>query len=168
MLLGLLTVGACSKDKDAKADRLTTYDRLLRTLYRNTVPAIRPVQLAELLQEKPESVVVLDTRTPVEYQVSHLRNARFVDYDSFKKNTFDNLSRRQTVVVYCSVGYRSERVGEQLKALGFQDVRNLYGGIFQWVNEGRTVYNQQGPTTNVHPYSPLWSPWLKSGRQVYK
>jgi 3-mercaptopyruvate sulfurtransferase SseA len=76
--------------------------------------------------------------------------------------------RQQTVVVYCSVGYRSERVGERLKALGFRDVRNLYGGIFQWVNEGRPVYNATGPTRQVHPYSALWSTWLRQGEAVYK
>lgn len=165
LLLTLLMFSACQQ---TDSDSPTTYDRLLRTLYRNTVPAIRPAQLATMLAKKPEAVLLLDTRTPAEYQVSHLRNAHFVDFTSFKKNTFPDLPRNQTVVVYCSVGYRSERVGERLKALGFQDVRNLYGGLFQWVNEGHPVYNQQGVTQNIHPYSPLWSPWLKSGRQVYK
>ena len=163
--LALLIFSAC---RQTDGDNPTTYDRLLRTLYRNTVPVVRPGQLATMLAKKPEAVLLLDTRTPAEYKVSHLSNARFVDFASFEKNTFADLPRNQTVVVYCSVGYRSERVGERLKALGFQDVRNLYGGIFQWVNEGRPVYNRQGATQNVHPYSPLWSPWLKSGQQVYK
>ncbi|HEX8428309.1 rhodanese-like domain-containing protein [Hymenobacter sp.] len=165
LLLVLLTVPACGQ---TDGNNPTTYDRMLRTLYRNTVPVVRPAQLAILLEKKPKAVLLLDTRTPAEYQVSHLRNARFVDFDTFDKNTFADLPRNQTVVVYCSVGYRSERVGERLKALGFQDVRNLYGGIFQWVNEGRLVYNEQGATQNVHPYSPLWSPWLKKGQPVYK
>lgn len=163
--LALLIFSAC---RQTDGDNPTTYDRLLRTLYRNTVPVVRPAQLSRMLAEKPDAVLLLDTRMPVEYNVSHLRNARFVDFNSFEKNTFTDLPRNQTVVVYCSVGYRSERVGEQLKALGFQDVRNLYGGIFQWVNEGHLVYNTQGVTQDVHPYSPLWSPWLKSGHQVYK
>lgn len=164
-LLALLTVSACGQTEGNSA---TSYDRLLQTLYRNTVPVVQPAQLAAMLKQRPNSVVLLDTRTPAEYQVSHLRNARFVNFDSFSKSTFADLPRNQTVVVYCSVGYRSERVGEQLKALGFKDVRNLYGGLFQWVNEGRPVYNQYGATHNVHPYSPLWSPWLKNGQQVYK
>jgi rhodanese-related sulfurtransferase len=147
---------------------MTTYDRLLRTLYRKTIPTVRPAQLAATLRRHPETVVLLDTRTPAEYRVSHLAGAHFADFSSFEKNTFAGLPRDRTVVVYCSVGYRSERVGERLKALGFQDVRNLYGGIFQWVNEGHPVYNTQGRTANIHPYSPLWSPWLKSGRPVYQ
>ncbi|UOQ70558.1 hypothetical protein [Hymenobacter cellulosilyticus] len=47
-------------------------------------------------------------------------------------------------------------------------MQNLYGGIFQWVNEGRPVYNQQGLTKNIHPYSALWSPWLSQGTKVYE
>ena len=165
----LLTLPACGQEKSAEQSKpITTYDRLLQTLYRNTVPVVQPAQLAATLAKKPETVLLLDTRTPAEYRVSHLRGARLVDYDSFNKNTFADLPHERTVVVYCSVGYRSERIGEQLKALGFRDVRNLYGGIFQWVNEGRPVYNAQGPTKNIHPYSTLWSTWLKSGQQVYE
>jgi len=168
MLLALLTLPACGQDKPAGASSRAGYDQLLRTLYRNTVPVVQPAQLAATLSKHPATVLLLDTRTPAEYRVSHLRNAHFVDFNSFEQNTFADLPRNQPVVLYCSVGYRSERVGERLKALGFQDVRNLYGGLFQWVNEGRPVYNEQGLTTNVHPYSALWSVWLKSGRQVYE
>ncbi|PJJ60057.1 rhodanese-like domain-containing protein [Hymenobacter chitinivorans] len=144
------------------------YDRLLRTLYKNTVPVVRPAALAQELQQNPAAVVVLDTRTPAEYRVSHLPGARFVDFDTYEKATFADLPRDRKVVVYCSVGYRSERVGERLRALGFTQVQNLYGGIFQWVNEGRPVYNQQGLTQNVHPYSALWSLWLSKGNKVYE
>ncbi|MBC8082525.1 MAG: rhodanese-like domain-containing protein [Hymenobacter sp.] len=162
----LLTLPACGYGKPDHPT--TTYDRLLRTLYRKTVPVVRPAQLAATLRKKPETVLLLDTRTPVEYRVSHLRGARLVNYDSFGESTFSDLPRNRTVVVYCSVGYRSERVGERLAALGFRDVRNLYGGIFQWVNEGRPVYDARGLTKNIHPYSSLWSLWLKSGRQLYE
>jgi rhodanese-related sulfurtransferase len=164
-VLALLTLPACGQDKPASSPN---YDRLLRTLYRNTVPVVQPTQLAATLTQKPGTVLLLDTRTPAEYRVSHLRGAQFVDFDSYEQNTFAGLPHDRPIVVYCSVGYRSERVGERLKALGFQDVRNLYGGIFQWVNESRPVYNQQGLTTDIHPYSALWSAWLNKGRKVYE
>ena len=144
-----------------------TYARLLRTLYRNSVPTVAPAALAHELQQPP-APLLLDVRTPAEYRVSHLRGARFVPFDSLAVETFAGVDRRQPVVVYCSVGYRSERLGERLHALGFRHVRNLYGGLFEWVNEGYPVYNAQGPTSNVHPYSPLWSPWLKRGRKAYE
>ncbi|MBC6607830.1 rhodanese-like domain-containing protein [Hymenobacter sp. BT188] len=167
VFLGLLTLPACGQDTSVPEMVSPAYRQMLRTLYRETVPTIQAAALADMLRDKPKKVLVLDTRTHAEYKVSHLTGARFVDFDSFEKNEFKGLPRDQTVVVYCSVGYRSERVGERLKALGFRDVRNLYGGIFQWVNEGRPVYNAAGPTRQIHPYSALWSVWLRQGQQVY-
>ena len=143
------------------------YARLLRALYRNTVPTVPAAALVRELRGSG-APVLLDVRTPAEYRVSHLRGARFVNYDSLAVERFAGLDRTRPVVVYCSVGYRSERLGERLKALGFRNVRNLYGGLFEWVNEGYPVCNAQGPTPNVHPYSALWSPWLTRGRQVYE
>jgi rhodanese-related sulfurtransferase len=140
---------------------------LLRTLYRNTVPTISVATLAAELR-KPDGPLLLDIRNPAEYRVSHLHGARFVPYDSLKTEQFVGVDRNQPVVVYCSVGVRSEQMGERLHALGFRHVRNLYGGLFEWVNEGYPVYNAQGRTANVHPYSMLWGAWLKRGRKVYE
>lgn len=165
---GLLALPACGQDTSVPETVSPAYRQMLRTLYRETVPTIQAAALANMMQVKPKKVLLLDTRTPAEYKVSHLAGARFVNFETFGKNDFKGLSREQTVVVYCSVGYRSERVGERLKALGFRDVRNLYGGIFQWVNEGRPVYNAAGPTRQIHPYSALWSAWLRQGEQVYQ
>ncbi|MBR7951934.1 rhodanese-like domain-containing protein [Microvirga sp. STR05] len=163
----LLASSACGRSADDERPS-SAYAQLLRTLYRGTVPLVQPTQLAATLHSNPSSVLLLDTRTPAEYRVSHLQGARFVDFNTFEQAEFAELPRDRTVVVYCSVGYRSERVGERLKALGFRDVRNLYGGIFQWVNDGHPVYNRQGLTQDVHPYSALWSTWLTKGRKVYQ
>lgn len=165
---GLWALPACGQDTSVPETVSPAYRQMLRTLYRETVPVIQAADLANVLRARPRQVLLLDTRTPAEYRVSHLQGARFIDFDSYEQADFAGVSRQQTVVVYCSVGYRSERVGERLKALGFRDVRNLYGGIFQWVNEGRPVYNATGPTRQIHPYSALWSGWLRQGELVYK
>jgi rhodanese-related sulfurtransferase len=164
----LLALPACGQDTSVSETVSPAYRQMLRTLYRETVPTIQAAALADILRTKPQQLILLDTRTPAEYRVSHLQGARFVDFDTYEQADFAGISRQRTVIVYCSVGYRSERVGERLKALGFRDVRNLYGGIFQWVNEGRPVYNASGPTRQIHPYSALWSTWLRQGEPVYK
>ncbi|MBT2557806.1 rhodanese-like domain-containing protein [Hymenobacter sp. ISL-91] len=178
--LGLLVLlagtSACGQQRPATHNHsmttTTAYDRMLSLLYKNTVPTIQPKALATLLHEEPVSgrgnVLLLDTRTPAEYKVSHLRGARFVDFDTFRKLDLREVARTRPVVVYCTVGARSEQVGSWLREQGFRDVRNLYGGIFQWMNDGQGVVNAQGPTTDVHPYSVLWWPWLKTGNPVYE
>ena len=168
LIISLLALEACGADSTTKtAAPAMLYQQLLRTLYRNTVPTLTPAALAQELAQ-PAPPLLLDVRAPAEYQVSHLQGARFVNFDSIATAQFADLPRTQPVVVYCSVGVRSERLGERLHALGFQHVRNLYGGIFEWVNEGYPVYDRTGLTANVHPYSAMWSPWLKRGRKTYE
>jgi 3-mercaptopyruvate sulfurtransferase SseA len=66
------------------------------------------------------------------------------------------------------VGYRSEKISEKLKQAGFKDVSNLYGGIFEWVNQGNPVVDENGKITdNIHAYSKTWGVWLNKGVKVY-
>ena len=164
----LLVLAACGPPADGGfSGPSMLYQQLLRTIYRHTVPTVPAADLArELRQAAPP--LLLDTRTPAEFRVSHLAGARFVDFDSVPTAQFADLDRAQPVVVYCSVGLRSERLGERLHALGFRQVRNLYGGLFEWVNEGHPVVNAAGATANVHPYSAFWGTWLRRGRKVYE
>lgn len=140
------------------------YGAMLETMYKKTVPL---VTVAEL--KKMPNVVLLDTRTRPEYDVSHLPNAHWVGYDDFDLKRVRSISKQATVVLYCSVGYRSERVGEKLLAAGYGHVYNLYGSLFEWVNEGNPVVDkQEKPTERVHAYSRLWGIWLKRGNKVYE
>ena len=141
-----------------------TFDEKMESLYKKTVPLIK----ADSLKPKLEQVVILDTRAQEEYQVSHIQGARFVDYDDFEVEQVNDISKDQEVVVYCSVGYRSERVGEKLQKAGYTNVKNLYGGIFGWKNEGYTVVGSNNlPTDSVHVYNRLWGRWLYKGTKIY-
>ena len=83
-------------------------------------------------------------------------------------DSLKNIQKNSRIIVYCSVGYRSERIGEQLLANGYSNVTNLYGGIFEWVNSDYPVVDTNNVKTNkVHAYSKLWGKWLKNGEKVY-
>lgn len=130
-----------------------------------------PVMSVETLKSKLDNgdkLVVLDSREKKEYTVSHIKNARYCGYKGFNKKAVAHLDRSTPIVIYCSVGYRSGKIGEKLKRMGFQHVANLYGGIFEWVNSGYPVYNATGKTDQVHGYSPEWGKWLRRGEKVYK
>lgn len=115
------------------------------------------------------SYIFLDAREPREFAVSHIAGAIPVGYDHFEiENIPVNLAKNQRMVVYCSVGYRSEMVTEKLQKAGFTNVSNLYGGIFEWVNQGFPVVNEKGVTNDVHAYNRSWGIWLKKGKKVYK
>ncbi len=140
------------------------YSALLETLYSKTVPLISCEDL-----KKMQNPVLLDTREQKEFAVSHLNGARWVGYDDFDLNRVEDIPKNTVIVTYCSVGYRSEKVGEKLLAAGYKHVYNLHGSLFEWVNQGNPVVDLQGkPTARVHAYSRVWGIWLNKGEKVYK
>ena len=77
-------------------------------------------------------------------------------------------NKNMPLIVYCSLGIRSEEIGEKLKKAGFTNVKNLYGGIFEWKNAGYPVINSEGKETDsIHTFSKAWSKWLLKGQKVY-
>jgi len=123
---------------------------------------------ADSLREVRNEMVLLDTREKREYEVSHIADAIHIGYEEADFNWLENLPRDTSIVVYCSVGYRSEKIGEQLLEMGFIEVLNLYGGIFEWKNQGYPVVDEQGETEKIHAYSGVWGVWLNKGEKVYR
>jgi rhodanese-related sulfurtransferase len=114
-------------------------------------------QLASWLEDKQQpSPALLDVRTEVEWNVSHLPGARRVDPNASLDEAMAGLSKETPVVTYCAVGYRSGALATKLREAGFTHVRNLEGSIFQWANESRPLVSGDKPVTTVHPYSNLW------------
>jgi len=139
------------------------YRAMLKTLLSHSVPEI---QVQEAVRDSA-NILFLDAREPKESAVSHIRNAIAVGYDNFDLKKLPEIQKNRRIVVYCSVGYRSEKVAEQLLAAGYKNVSNLYGGIFEWVNQGNPVFNDKGQTQKVHAYSRTWGIWLEKGKKVY-
>jgi len=143
------------------------YKEKLESLYSHTVPMISSQKLSEEM-ESNSPIILLDIRSEEEYHVSHLKDAKLIDYDHFKKKDVKEISLNSQIIVYCSVGYRSEKIGEKLLKMGYTDVENLYGGIFQWKNEGYSIVNDKSQDTDsVHTYNKNWSRWLTNGVKVY-
>ncbi|MCS6916198.1 MAG: rhodanese-like domain-containing protein [Chitinophagales bacterium] len=136
---------------------------LLNSLLKKSVPVLSVHEAAQR-----RDALFVDAREAREFSVSHIAGARLVGYSSFDVKSLSDINPDQPLIVYCSVGYRSERVGEQLMAAGFRNVYNLYGGIFEWVNQGLPVVDAQGKATQrVHAYDRMWGVWLQRGEKVF-
>lgn len=139
------------------------YDQLLQELLSHRV---REVSVMEV-QEKP-SVIFLDARKKEEFNVSHIPNAVWIGYEEFHSKRLKNIAKDATLVVYCSVGYRSEVIASKLERLGYTNVNNLYGGIFEWINQKFPLVDQKNePTTQIHPYDEDWGKWITYGQKKY-
>lgn len=136
------------------------FDRMAKNMADKTVPIIKSSQVVKL-QQKAKEIVFLDARETKEYEMSHIKGAVHIGYDDFEKKNVAKIDKNATVVIYCSVGYRSGKIGKQLRKMGYTSVFNLYGGLFDWVNNGNKVYQNYVEVNTVHPYNKKWGQWLK-------
>ena len=100
--------------------------------------------------------ILLDIREREEYEVSQIKDAIWVGYDDFDLSRVKDIDRDQEIIVYCSVGYRSSKIGRELIEAGYTNVKNLYGGIFLWANEGRPLFHNSSQTNRIHAYNKKW------------
>ncbi|MFV8280427.1 rhodanese-like domain-containing protein [Christiangramia marina] len=141
-------------------------DDLLKKYNSGDVPYTSVEQLR--MDQLNDEVIILDARESNEYKTSHLKDSKFIGYDNLNLTVLDSISRDKQIVVYCSVGMRSEKIACKIQDLGFENVKNLYGGIFEWKNTGYPVYDNKGnETEKVHTFSKHWSKYLKNGEKIY-
>ena len=140
------------------------YSVMLKTLLHHSVDEIA---VNELKEESLEKYILLDARENREFEVSHLKDAIHVGFDNFDMSSVIDLDKNDTILVYCSIGYRSEKIAEKLNEVGFESVYNLYGGLFEWVNRGGEVYNSENELTeDIHGFDRTWAIWLRKGNVV--
>jgi len=140
-----------------------SFDVLLATLLSHSVKEVGAKDV-----NKDSTVVFFDSREKNEYNVSHLKNSIWVGYDDFDMSRVKQIPKTQKIIVYCSVGYRSEKITEKLNKAGYKNVSNLVGGIFEWKNQNNIIVDNAGmETQKVHAYSKTWGIWLYKGEKVY-
>jgi rhodanese-related sulfurtransferase len=142
-----------------------TINEVLKQFNNQSVPYITVSEL-----KTKQNFIILDTREPKEFNVSHIKNAQCVGFDNFNLKKIKSLLKNQdaTIVVYCSVGIRSEKIGEKLLKKGYKNVFNLFGGIFEWKNQGEEIVdNNDIVTQNIHTFSKEWSKYSLKGNKIY-
>ncbi len=141
------------------------YQKMLESYY-NDFPTISCTNASKKVGNS--SVVFLDTREKKEFNISHIKGAKCVGYDNFSLTNVKTIPKDAEIIVYCSIGARSQNIGEKLKKAGYTNVKNLYGGIFQWNNSGLPKVNSnEKSTSRIHGFSKDWGKWLKKGTIVY-
>ncbi|MFN7115926.1 MAG: rhodanese-like domain-containing protein [Saprospiraceae bacterium] len=155
-----LNVGCAQAPEQRPKIGNKAFDKKLTQLLQFTVPLIGVQELRNIQDE----VHIFDTRKKEEYAVSHIAGARYLGYEDFDEQRLQGISKDAKIVLYCSVGYRSEKIGEKLQKLGYKQVYNLYGSIFEWANQGYPVVDVQDKTVQkVHTYNKDWSKWVNDG-----
>lgn len=144
-----------------------TIEEVLLKYNKQSIPYIYPEILADI--QKDSTIVLLDTREIKEYQVSHIKGALYAGYENFNLQKVSKVikNKEAQIIVYCSLGVRSEDIAEILQKAGYTNIQNLHGGIFDWKNNNLPLVNaKQKQTDSVHVYSKKWGKWLTKGIKV--
>ena len=152
-----LTFVSCAQPP---ADRAHAKDPDFDEKISRTISFTVPTMSVEDLKLQQQDVLIFDAREREEFEVSHIPNAQYIGYENLETEQLANIPKDQKIVLYCSIGYRSEKVGEKLQEMGFTNVNNLYGSIFEWVNQGNEVVDKhENPTDLIHTYNKKWRQW---------
>ncbi len=138
------------------------FDKKIDNLISYRVPVL---SVEQVIKDSTRGFLFLDAREKDEFDVSHIPGARHIGYDNFDIDIINGVSRNTPILVYCSIGYRSDKIGGKLKKAGFSNVYNLYGSIFEWANQGHRLVDIGGqPTFKLHTYNKKWSKWVDNSR----
>ena len=140
------------------------FNLVLQLLLKSDTPCISVQEAANRFDD----FIFLDAREMIEYKISHLQHARYLGVNAFSTEMIQDLDKNDAIIIYCSVGKRSEDLTITLKKLGYTNVYNLYGGIFEWINQGYPVFDENNEATQkIHPYGHLWGKWLDKGVKAF-
>ena len=80
-----------------------------------------------------EDVLLVDVRTPAEFENGHLEGAVNIDFlaRDFVEN-WTQIEKDRTIYVYCKVGGRSAKAAALLDSLGYRNIIDLTGGYDAW------------------------------------
>ena len=83
------------------------------------------------------NLMVLDVRTPPEYNTIHICNASLIPLEEliYRINELEPYNDIE-IIVYCQSGGRSASASQILVDEGFSKVFNMQGGISSWINAG--------------------------------
>lgn len=134
LIFALLTVNAQNNCSDQPTETLLTN--------------ITPTQALDTINAyiNKDWFVILDVRTPSEYNTMHLEQGVNLNYNSgvFSEEVA-KFDRNKMYVLHCASGSRSALAFAVMQNLGFTRVYNMTGGINSWNSSGYPV------TTNVAP-----------------
>jgi rhodanese-related sulfurtransferase len=84
----------------------------------------------ELTEARPD-LVILDVRSPAEFDEGHIEGAVNIPVDSLE-GRLGELDKGDELLVYCRIGNRSRRATGILRDNGFTKIYHMVGGIEGW------------------------------------
>lgn len=83
--------------------------------------------------EQDDSIVVIDVRTEGEFRHGHIPDAIHLNiFSPDFQQKIQELDKNKKYFIYCRSGARSAHACSMMGHMGFKELSNLYGGLFDW------------------------------------
>jgi NADPH-dependent 2,4-dienoyl-CoA reductase/sulfur reductase-like enzyme/rhodanese-related sulfurtransferase len=95
------------------------------------VKGIQASEVREKLQTSRESFQVLDVRDEEEVKVKRIPDSLWIPLGELKKR-IEEIDKKKEIAVHCESGLRSYKACLRLQQQGFENVKNIDGGMLCW------------------------------------
>jgi adenylyltransferase/sulfurtransferase len=103
------------------------------TTVQNNATDISSVELKQRL-DRGDTLKIVDVREPNEYQINRIAGSVLIPLGDVPRR-YAELDPEEEIVVHCKMGGRSAKAADFLRSVGFKRVRNLTGGILDWIDK---------------------------------
>ena len=106
--------------------------------FSKNVSQIEADEVKKALDEK-EKVIMLDVRTPMEYEKGHIKDSINLSVENFSdKNKVEQVvsDKEATIYVYCLSGSRSATAVQAMSAYGYKNAFSMKSGVLAWRAKG--------------------------------
>ncbi len=111
---------------------------------------IYPGDAADKIKNK-EDIILLDVRTPEEYEEIHLENALLLPVQQLSAQSLAGIglgenAKDKEIIIYCRSGARSKTAYDIMKSLGYTNIKSVAGGMVHW-EEDNYPFTETGAYT---------------------
>jgi len=113
---------------------------------------IYPGDAAEKIANRKD-IILLDVRTPEEYEEIHLQNAFLLPVQELSQQTLDEIGlgrdmKDKEIIIYCRSGARSKTAYDIMSSLGYTNIKSVAGGMIHW-EEDEYPFTETGAYTGA-------------------
>lgn len=103
---------------------------------KSAIHLINPLEF----KEKSLNQVIIDIRTPQEFQQGHIEGAININYfDANFSNQIEQFDKSKPIFLYCRSGNRTSSASAKIAKLGFNEVYDLKGGMMNWIRNNQQI-----------------------------
>lgn len=116
-----------------------------------------PIYWRELRDMDKKTITLIDVRTPDEFATGAIEGAVNIPLDDMRAQ-LDRIPADKPVVLYCGVGLRGYLASNILRQRGFNNVRNLIGGIKTYRDATASLPDSPPNPTDTHTLPTATAP----------